>query len=357
MSRWNKVIDKLRELAAWWIDELIDLLPAQMKPRSETLVTYFRIVQDSDRLSFDFVSPESTERLAECSNAPGELAQTLKDLRAANTKYASLPVRYELNPPLFMFWERTRPGTAARHLIELAKIDLLADAPLGQDKVAVAVETISTSGDGIETRDYAVKQSHLDAIQRLFRDAGAKPDQIGPLDTSVDFQNTQARFANSPLQGLRNGAVVLAIAGALVLGGVWLRQARVLDLLTTEMEILQASVTKERANQGDIERQYSIYKELTERRQGYSSVAENWETLSNLLPNNAWVTELSIEGNQIRLVGFADQAAPLVNTIEAHPSFSAVRLTSPIALDARRNAERFSLELTSQTEPTPGEIP
>ncbi len=86
-------------------------------------------------------------------------------------------------------------------------------------------------------------------------------------------------------------------------------------------------------------------------------------TLARLLPDSAWLTEISIDRDVVEIAGFAKPAAELVSIFEKSEIFADPEFTSAITKDADRDRERFSLRVqlkrgeTSTAKPVPDLLP
>jgi general secretion pathway protein L len=74
-------------------------------------------------------------------------------------------------------------------------------------------------------------------------------------------------------------------------------------------------------------------------------VARIIEELTATVPDDAWISDLRIDGDTVELTGFAKSAAALVPRLENAPLFADVLLTSPVVLDNNEDKERFSMRL------------
>ncbi len=66
--------------------------------------------------------------------------------------------------------------------------------------------------------------------------------------------------------------------------------------------------------------------------------------VTNVLPNNAWLTRLRISETQVDIEGFAGSATELIPKIEASKSLSKAELASPTYRDPRTNLDRFIIK-------------
>ena len=85
------------------------------------------------------------------------------------------------------------------------------------------------------------------------------------------------------------------------------------------------------------------------------------EVLSRLLPDTVWLTETTLDGNELSISGFAEDASTLVPLVEAAPEFEQVRFQAPSTRvtvrsgeDGERQVERFALRAVIDPSVEPG---
>ncbi len=79
--------------------------------------------------------------------------------------------------------------------------------------------------------------------------------------------------------------------------------------------------------------------------------------LARVLPDSAWLTEISIDRDVIDIAGFAKPAAELVSVFEPSEVFTDPAFTSAITKDADRDRERFSLRARLKRRDTAASLP
>jgi general secretion pathway protein L len=72
------------------------------------------------------------------------------------------------------------------------------------------------------------------------------------------------------------------------------------------------------------------------------------ETLSKILPDNTYVTELSVEGNKLRLTGNTHDAASLIGLIEQSGLFTRATFFAPTTRAPSSSVEHFNIEAIFQ---------
>jgi len=71
-----------------------------------------------------------------------------------------------------------------------------------------------------------------------------------------------------------------------------------------------------------------------------------WEELTRALPDDAWLTDVSFDGDNLTITGFAAQsAAGLIVILGSSPMFSEPSFTSPVVRVPGQTGERFEIRL------------
>src|SRR5262249_22963186 len=84
------------------------------------------------------------------------------------------------------------------------------------------------------------------------------------------------------------------------------------------------------------------------RKQGSASTVIVLETLSRILPDHTYVTELRVEGNKLRLVGITRDAPSLIELIEQSSRFTRATFFGPTIRSPSEPGERFHIEAIIQ---------
>lgn len=75
------------------------------------------------------------------------------------------------------------------------------------------------------------------------------------------------------------------------------------------------------------------------------SMTEIWEEVSRVLPDNAYVTDLSVRGSTVTLEGFSPAAASIIEPIESSPMFKGAEFSSAVVKVPGKDGERFQVNL------------
>jgi general secretion pathway protein L len=67
--------------------------------------------------------------------------------------------------------------------------------------------------------------------------------------------------------------------------------------------------------------------------------------LSQLLPNDTWLTHLKYINNKLNIQGQSPSASALIGVMEASSLFSNARFVSPLTQDKKTGFERFQISV------------
>ncbi|WP_292538341.1 PilN domain-containing protein [Mesorhizobium sp.] len=74
-----------------------------------------------------------------------------------------------------------------------------------------------------------------------------------------------------------------------------------------------------------------------------ASLVRVWAELTHLLPDTAWLTDLSSKGGELTITGFSTSAAELIGPLDASPLFSAPEFAAPVVKVPGQDGKRFTI--------------
>lgn len=353
-------------LLGWWLDELLGLLPSRWRaPRARRhgLVLLFEE-------PFVHVYAQRRRRLAALGTIqlPGPKADPASVIVEPKLKRAFQRHKGDtlllLASPDGLTCPDVLPAAAENDLdrIMAHKIDLLTPWPAAQ--VYSAQRVTGRHADGmLEVLLAVVPRARLDQILTRLGLVGIRPASV---DLAVDEEATRAGIdllrAGAPERRgrrLLQLTLLLGVAAALAAAG-WtgyrafqLREqvatrnqfAAALDERLADLPELRARIEARRQEMGFVDAQ----------RRARPSALLVLETLSRLLPDGVWLTELQLDGGELIVTGLAEDASGLVALVEGAPQFQGVRFnqsstrTTAAGPDGREQEyERFSLRMQVQ---------
>lgn len=151
-----------------------------------------------------------------------------------------------------------------------------------------------------------------------------------------------------PRRSHRTHIGLAALACTLAISGIWLVMSRREAALANLEQQVQAArhsaegTQQQRAVSDAVVKAHAAVLALKHAR---PSSVEIVNELTRLLPDEANLNDLKIDGDTVDIAGLAKSAAAIIPDLERASMFKDALQTSPVALDAAADKERFSLRL------------
>jgi len=352
------VLRNIAEFVSRWLDAVAAVLVAALGRFVSSRVV--RLVEEDDgsgftlRLPKDAPSAPALLRLddAAMSELPESLAKSIRGNR----------VEIVLRPSRFVFRQLELPRRAVEFLdgIVRAQIDRLTpwaagDAVFGwgrptdiaSDRIAVMVA--ATARTMVRPILQAVSQSGAASIAVLTApaDSPAAAASIKVYDQSVRGMLDPRRVSRVLLVVLLVAAAAasVALAADLVIGGDL--EARRGDLARN----INARRVQLRAGQNGLAHDATTL--LDRRKRETPATVIVLEALSEILPDDTYVTELHVEGNKLQIIGVTRDAPGLIRLIEHSPHFTHATFFAPTTRAPTDPGDRFHIEARIEPVNTP----
>jgi general secretion pathway protein L len=342
--------DQLHMFLQWWLQGLVDCLPAALQRLGSGQVRQVRIVLGPQRISLigmrglragrheTFNNDESgyrrlARRLAAVRRRGAQVLLTTADVRVLERSVV-LPAATEENLHAVIGFEMDRLTPYRAEDVFFAAE--LAERLPEEEKIRVRLRIVPR----------AQVQRPLEALQA----AGIVADGLHHFDhggrsliilfdpgTPTSAERSKAKQWNMALTTL---CVVLLIAAVAV------PIARNKTLLAA-IEAREAAARKEAmaavAIRDELQRNASVQQTLMEMRLSRPSAIEVVEQLSALLPDHTWLFRFDLKDTEITLQGESAAATELIGILENAEQFANVRFSAPTQQNPRSGRERFSL--------------
>lgn len=320
----------------------------------------FRVWVAQDRsplpvVIFDETSVRVRVGEAEINLARGEFAQA-SDLAAAlsralgsNVKPRDIVLEFPQSLLLRarLQWPKTRPWTLRQALrYELARL-----SPVDPDTLYfdfnVGEANASSRLCDVDLR--IIKRDVVDDAVGICASAGLRVGVIGFAEDTrpSDWLSLPVdRWAFARLLWSRWNIAILG-GGAILLG----------IFLLVAAYAREASWSDAVANALDTERNRAAVVERLERKTRIANSVANFVTrakqqpmfvgliadISKILPDDTWITELTLSGNRAKLEGYSHSASDLIAVFDRSPRFANAEFTAPLTKDEQTKVERFDL--------------
>ncbi len=347
---------------AWWTGELKGLVPRRGARRQS--VPGIVISLEDGRL---WLVRDQRGLLGSGGESLSE-AQLLERLARQGRSDRSMSVRLRLPWHTCLVRPVSVPERAAGDAARILALDLERGTPFSATDVYQAhVREPGPARNGLAIYSHLiVKRASVDAAIARLAGAGVHADAVdvasadGKGALAIDFLASREAGTLAAARRWRGTTATLAgVVALLAAGAVWQSFSQhEAALAAIEAE---TSAAKTRLKQAEAAERASAAGQVGAAavhaaKMSRPAPAHLIEELTRLLPDDAHLTDLSLDGGTLSITGFAKSASALVPVLERSDSFAEAAVLSPFTYDAERGRERFSyrLRLKHAPEPAPG---
>jgi general secretion pathway protein L len=350
LADWRARIEApLADAWKWWTGELAACVPPRLRqrfaaPRGRVLLILDaagdNLIQETangrrplGRIDLDAPAERSILAAVPRGRPDERLPVVIRlDAHHALRTTASLPLAAERNLAQVVGFEFER-------LMPFQKSEVYyAYRITARDKTALTLTIELTVVPRAEIAKAIAALDHLGLQPTELQVTSAKA--AAPTAIALTTAGERGRSSSRMVAVLGAGAAVLAIACLAI--PLW--QA---DKAIAALNAQIADARREAELSANIEKQIESANHdqqfLIDRKRARPSATELLATLTQLLPDDTYLTELDIKGNDIRLVGIAPSATAVLALIDKSPSFRDASFESSITQDAKTNRERFDI--------------
>lgn len=279
---------------------------------------------DIDKLERGRLPREMTSQPVEIRLDASRTLSKILHLPAASRNYLDAIVTHQL--------ERTTPWAADRVVYDYA---LAENAGAGKDQIAV--------------RLVAIARDAFEAILERLRSAGLKPAAVGTTEDPLDRPSpinllglTRAARRQALRRKVAGALIAVAFAGAAASAYTgWLlyrtngEAAAVQRDMQQARDAIEAAMSTSEAAEG--------FRRVLAVKEGAVPMIRLLDRLSAIIPTSTYLTEMTVEGDEVRVVGFSSDAPSLIRTLEDTDILADVRFGAPTTRDQGATQDRFEI--------------
>ncbi len=241
------------------------------------------------------------------------------------------------------------PDSRAR---TMAQVDVATNTPFSPTDVHTVI--CRSEGENPETVYCLIKRAELDPIVETVCTGGRRIDALefqspGRLlkadRVSLGVLNP-TRLSDRVRQWLAAGLILVVASGTT---GLYLLADERLRLAE---EALDEKITVARQSANEARRAFDAFSRrnrqmssLRNEKTLSGSTVYAWERLSRALPDDSWLSDLTVEDGTITLTGLSASAAKLIPLLEADEAFEAPEFQSTVMKVPGQQVERFTLQM------------
>ena len=318
----------LNAFLSWWGGQLAALVPSVLRRwfQPDTGQIVFDIT--GDKIIVDQVSQRSHREIDRIEARPDDTAVEAATLapvigRLRMDRYdvvLRIPAAHALRKTL------TMPRAAADNLRQVLTFEMDRQTPFSADQVYFdyLVGAASPSSETMDVELVACPKGDVDAAIERARAWRIRPTIV---DIAGGGRKEPARINLRPVSpGRKSGsgmtrltaglAVIAVLLGAVALFLQLDRQRRTAELMQAEANKAKVVATAAAKLRENIVELAGGAEFLAKRKRATPRFVETLDALTRLLPDDTWLQQLRINGDEVRLTGFSAAASSLIGLIE-----------------------------------------
>jgi len=277
---------------------------------------------------------------------PGEAASALPGTR----------VELFLRPDRFLFQPLELPSRAAEFLKGIVSTQIDRLTPWSGSEAAFGwTKPVEVGPDRIGLTVAATALALVMPYVRAIASAGAHSVAVftsSPDAVPIMIWEEKLRGA-SEIGRIRHALVMILAAAGIVAATAFGASTLLAAYLNSRQDEIAREIAEIRAASGVARDAASstaaaALRSVERRKHDSPSSVIILDTLSQILPDHTYVTQLRIEGNKMRLIGVTRDAPSLIELIEQSPRFSRATFFAPTTRSPSEAGERFHIEALVQ---------
>jgi general secretion pathway protein L len=351
------VVPMFRRGLSWWLAELATLIPRRFASNPENAPAVLEVSTSHATLVLAGRGPA-----AQATRIPITGADTQDDrnrVQAAMRRRTSNAVIIRLDQSAILESSVTLPLNAERSLRPILQNQLERLVPLPADQVEFEFQIVARSPTAktLAVRLIVATRASIERALALVQSIGLSPRSVIASASGSEVPVTLWRAARD--QGasarqvwLRRGLVAAAVLlFAMAYGSYTYRLDELKDQLSQDIGVAtKASVAARELINRDAQTASAVG--LLQRRQREIDPLMLLNELTKLVPDNIWVSQLSVRGRNVEVIGYAPRVAELISRIENHDIFYDPKFRSPITMTPD-GKERFDVSFDVWVEEAP----
>lgn len=335
--------DFFSDVMNWWPGELARTFGSRFARRRPPAAVHLRLSRIGTEMSLEGFEPQVATDLT-------QIVPYLDEARAA--RKADKTVAIVVLPERHLKRRLAGIRLPRSRLSAMALLDLQSSTPFDPGDFFILFPAFDERV--VDSSYYTVRKTVLAPVIAALKAGGyqvtslAMQSEGGLIEIDRDGLRDVLGERASARLGARVARIGLAIAAAGVLalfGAAHWRYAVAADSVAAEVDLAERQVRQLRgilAERDDKIAQISAVRDQKKSLVPFASVVEE---MSRAIPDNTWLTELSVSGDMVRFAGFSASAAALIPILEASPMFSAPTFMEPVVRAVNQEGERFSIAM------------
>lgn len=335
----------------WWLEELAQMVPGRVREAFAT---------SDDAVVID-VQPEEFVVCRRAGAFETVIARIPRDgfaARALNLavprvtgfrRWLADPVILQLPAGEALIRSMRLPAGARRNLADILRHEVVRQSPIAAQDIYYDYRIDGTSPGGLDVTLRILRREPIDELLRLCAEADIAVSAIAFAgDTARAGSGTFPVDAAAARELRRRPWIIPALAGLvllltiLLIGCFYWRGASVADDLADRVDAARGGATTVEILQRRLDAANRQAAFLAQQKRNPAAVAV-LATVARLLPDDAWLYEFELNGDEVRLHGFSTRAASLIALFDASPYFGEAQFRAPLMQGQTPGTQRFDI--------------
>jgi general secretion pathway protein L len=350
-STFRTAADLSRRLLLWWGDELADLVPKALRRWAAREGKRTVLALEDGRL---VQYREGRRGLVRQGETELDTAEAGPDASGLGRRGGQVGIRLPQSACLVRRLEL--PAAARRDFAKILQLDLERTTPFrGEDVYSDHfIEDGKVGGGKIAVRQVLVKRSILDPVLQQLATRGIAVsfadcwEESGESALPVNLLKSAEAASASGGRRMRPALVLalfaLALASSAVMIGLGKYEAA-LESVSAEAELARAKALAVRRSLSGAEAALVEIADLRRMKAERPTIISVLDELTRLLPDEAWVRYLKIDGDALNVTIVAPSAGEMMPLLGQSALFGAASLTAPVTYDEAGKNERATVRM------------
>jgi general secretion pathway protein L len=352
-------IRRIRAFFRWWRAGLGHLLPAALRGRLYQAADRLLLDIDDDSCSITHVDGRTGAMRAIYRGGAGDEsgAECLRIFRDSTQAQAMnialrIPEKNAILKSVFL------PIAAEGNLGEVLAFDMDRQTPFSADRVYFdyRITGRDPGQDRLQVELLVARRDFVDGMLARIQPWGTAPDRVTIRNERAEWNllPDSRRPAQAPMLSRRTRllawAALASLVAVLYVPPAW-QTWRTVEL-ERRIEVLRPQAAQARALREEYDLVLSRPRFLAAAQASRVPVLDLLNDLSTVLPDNTWITQLTIRGERLELQGESDTAGAIIELLDRSMYFDDVQFASATTRSNTTQRDRF--HVSARIAPGPG---
>lgn len=353
----SQIVNRLAGVIDSWCEELGGAVGALSAMARSRIWPAARIVVTDDDLRY--VKPGQVEPLHRVSSARNgrDIATCINMLLRELGARSSKQVTVVLPMSGCHVMEREIPLRAATRLAEVVDLEIVSTTPFtaSNSDWTFRVLGVGRTAELMKVQYIIARKADVEAIQTATALHGLNCTRLDvwdlnpDLNCGVDLFSSRARMERKRFRQARLTTFISCLTLSLFLVSLaWLQISRINDAssaLALSVRDTQSELATLRKGAQALLDESRWQEELVRLSASEVRLIEQLRRVTVVLPDTAWLTELTSQDGRLQLTGFALSTTGVIEALARSSAFTNVTLMAPITVDSQHKLERFVLSM------------